>query len=187
MLIGFTGPEGAGKSTAAKLVAEARGLPIHPFAAPLKRMIEALGVAPRHMYGTPYDKAESLAIFGGRSAREAMQTLGTEWGRAQFGPDFWVRSWLATLPAGGAVADDCRFASEVDAIRSRGGVVIQIVRSLDDVSRVPRHASEDFASLAYDVRVVNNKCPNVLRNKLIVALNEWSVSQSAATRVLAAE
>lgn len=165
MLIGFCGPEGAGKSYAAKVLAEATGFPIVPFARPLKKMIEALGVDLRHLYGTPKDKAEPLAIFGGQPARHAMQTLGTEWGRQCIGADFWVRAWLATVAAEGlvssagdvcAIADDVRFPNEARAILDAGGVVIQVVRSELDLERQPRHASEDFKSVPFTFRAVNS-------------------------------
>lgn len=168
MIIGICGPEGAGKSTAAKLLrAHLRG-EIHPFAAPLKRMIAALGVDGAHLYGAPADKAAPLALFGGKSARDAMQTLGTEWGRQCIGHDFWRDAWAASLPAAPVViADDVRFENEARAILDRGGVVIQLVRSLSDLQREPRHASEDFRRVPYTSRVINDKCPTILLQRLI--------------------
>lgn len=171
MLIGLCGPEGAGKSLAARLIAaQIPGAVIHPFAAPLKRMIEALGVDRKHLYGKPEEKAASLYLFGGRSARDAMQTLGTEWGRVCVDPEIWVRAWLASLPTAPAIADDLRFQNEADAIKSRGGRIICVVRSMRDFERVPRHASENFAAVPYDCVVLNDKCPTILGQRLAEAL-----------------
>lgn len=180
MLIGLCGPEGAGKSTAAKLIAGTYRLPVWPFAGPLKRMIEALGVDPRHLYGTPADKAEPLALFGGQTARHAMQTLGTEWGRQCIGSDFWVRAWLATVPAGGAIADDVRFPNEAEAVLNAGGVMVRVIRSPRDLLKSPRHPSEDFARLPYTFEVVNDKCPSILLDRLARGLADF---QGAASRV----
>ena len=183
MLIGFCGPEGAGKTTAARLLAEIYGLPICPFAGPLKRMIEALGVPPRHLYGSPADKAAPLAIFDGKTARHAMQTLGTEWGRKCIADDFWVRAWIETVPKK-AIADDVRFANEAEAILSRGGIVVRVVRSQRDTLKTPGHASEDFASVPYSFEVVNDRCTSILRDRLVTACMDF---QSAATRARVAE
>lgn len=170
-LIGLCGPEGAGKSMAAKLLRVHTRGEIHPFAAPLKRMIEALGVDRKHLYGTPAEKAEPLPLFGGLTARHAMQTLGTEWGRRCIDGDFWVRTWFATMPfATVVIADDVRFENEARAILNEGGRVIQVIRDLDDLNRTPKHASEDFARVPFSVRVVNDKCPTILQRRLIEAL-----------------
>lgn len=134
-------------------------------------MVESLGVDPKHLYGTPLEKEQPLPIFGGRTARHAMQTLGTEWGRNCIDNDFWVRTWLATLPdAKTVIADDVRFANEARAILERGGVMIRVMRRYNELLRTARHASEDFAALPFTFQVVNDKCPTVLRNRLVEGL-----------------
>jgi hypothetical protein len=166
MIIGLCGPEGAGKSTAAQILVSELGCIIHPFAAPLKRMLEALGVSERHLYGSQADKLEPLDILGGKSARQALQLLGTEWGREMICPDLWERAWRAGVPRKGCIADDVRFPNEVDAIQSLGGTVICIVRSGLDFSRKPKHPSEDFGALPYDRFVINNGSVQDLRDRL---------------------
>lgn len=143
-------------------------------------MIASLCVDAKHLYGTPAEKAQCLPIFGGRSARHAMQTLGTEWGRECIGPDFWCRAWLATLPdAPAVIADDVRFANEARAVLDRGGVIIRIIRSEYDLQRTPLHASEDFAALPFTFQIVNDKCPTILQRRLVEGLQ--------AVRTVAAE
>ena len=142
-------------------------------------MLEAIGVPPAALYGSQADKAAPLDLFNGQSARFAMQTLGTEWGRNFFGPDFWSRAWGAQVDAGTVlggtpgeewagviVADDVRFPSEVEAIRARGGIVIQLIRSEDDLKREPKHASEAFQFVPYDIRIVNDGTKRQLAAKL---------------------
>lgn len=170
-VIGLIGPEGAGKSTCAAILEGRHGYARLPFAAPLKRMIAALGVHDRHLYGTPEDKAAPLAIFGGKSARWAMQTLGTEWGRECIGAGFWGDVWESQ--AGGlerVVSDDVRFPNEAERVRRMGGVVLCVVRSPDDFNREPRHASEDFAAVKFDALVVNDGSIERLAVQLDAAL-----------------
>lgn len=179
MLIGLSGPLGAGKSLAARLLSVHCGLPIVPLAAPLKAMLETLGVPPVNLYGTPAQKAEPLAMLGGKSAREAMQTLGTEWGRQCVSESLWRDAWLAKAGTR-AIADDVRFADEAEMIRSRGGVVLCIVRNHEQFYATATHASENFADVPFDVAVINDKCPTILRDRLINAVETARAAKIAA-------
>lgn len=170
MIIGICGPEGAGKSLAARILAAQMPGVIHPFAAPLKKMLEALGVDGKHLYGSPENKLAPLAIFNGKSARHAMQTLGTEWGRNCIDIGFWVRAWGNSLPSGHVIADDVRFETEAEAVRSRGGIVIKIIRDEADLTRATKHSSENFNAITHDVLVLNDKCPTILGQKLAAAI-----------------
>lgn len=82
--------------------------------------------------------------------RYALQTLGTEWGR-QINEDIWLlcaeREAVNRQVDGFVVVADCRFVNEAAFIRSRGGLVVKIVRPGCDGSDalaagVPTHASE---------------------------------------------
>lgn len=132
-------------------------------------MLLTLGVPHRNLYGNDADKNEPLHVLGGKTARRAAQTLGTQWGRMCMDGDFWVRAWANRIGDEWAdrarrgmaqpemlVADDCRFPNEVDEIRRRNGMVLTIVRDLGDFNRIPQHASEDFASLRSDAVIVND-------------------------------
>jgi len=154
-IIGFSGRAGAGKSTAARRLVEAHGFVRRPFAGPLKDMLRALLRA--QGASEPY-VAEALdgarkeapsAFLAGCTPRQAMQTLGTEWGRA-LSADFWLEAWRNTLPAEARiVVDDVRFANEAAAIAELGGEVWRIERpgaGLEGAAAL--HASErgDFAA-----------------------------------------
>jgi hypothetical protein len=133
ILIAFTGLAGSGKSTAALHLVEQYGYARVRFADPLKKMMAALGLTPEQYDGalkeTPCD------LLCGKTPRRAMQSIGTEWGRALIGPDVWTRAWQHSvrqfdqLPFDQhIVVDDCRFPNEVEAVKEMGGVIVYIAR-----------------------------------------------------------
>lgn len=125
-LIGLAGLAGSGKSTVAGFLVR-QGYTRISFAGPLKAMMRAAlreagvdaGTIHRMVAGDL--KEAPSPVLMGCSPREAMQTLGTEWGRECIGGDFWTRCALqkaeAILAAGGRVViDDVRFLNEAAAI-----------------------------------------------------------------------
>lgn len=157
LVIGLKGPEGAGKSTVAKMIHNRYGGDIIPFAAPLKNMLEALGVPAINLYGSPEDKLKPLPILCGKSARVGLQTLGTEWGRDLIGDTIWTTAWLHTAARSKApviVADDARFESEVNAIRSLGGVIIEVAPEKENRDEA-LHRSQHYWKLPTDYRIEN--------------------------------
>lgn len=129
-LIGITGLAGAGKSTAANLLVSSHGFRRLSLAQPVRDMLAALGVSPRQMSdekNTPIDWA------GGKTPRQMMQTLGTEWGRGMVCQELWVnatrRKVRQFLSEGRAVViDDVRFDNEAELVRELGGAVVEIIR-----------------------------------------------------------
>lgn len=128
-IIALSGPTGSGKSTAAAFLQD-KGYTLVKFAGPLKAMCRAVGLTDEHIEGDL--KERPLDWLQGKSPRQFMQLLGTEFGRDCIGPHFWVGLWeravLDVLDQGGrVVCDDCRFANEADAVRKLGGVVVRLV------------------------------------------------------------
>ena len=157
LLIGLTGLAGSGKSSVAGILRRRYGGRVVPFASPLKKMLAALGVPKACLYGA--DKERPLDLLRGHTARHAMQTLGTEWGRGLIGDDFWLCAWADAVSAVPrdvlvVVADDVRFANEAECIRDNGGLVLRVVRP-SGRSTAGGHASEtgDFAA---DAMILNN-------------------------------
>lgn len=126
--LGLAGLPGAGKSTVAKILVERHGFTRLRFAGRLKAMLHALGLDERHTDGdlkeTPCD------LLGGKTPREAMQTLGTDWGRQLVAPDLWLRAAIAEArrTPGDIVFDDVRFENEAAIIRKAGGHVLRVER-----------------------------------------------------------
>lgn len=138
-VIGLTGYVGAGKTTAAEYLVANHQYVRRPMARMLKLMLQAIGLAPAHVDGGL--KNEPCDLLCGITPRQAMQTLGTEWGRDLIHQDLWVTLWKASVEKIGmpVVCDDVRFANEAAAIRKMGGIIVRIDRS---TTRESDHRSE---------------------------------------------
>lgn len=145
-VIGLCGLAGAGKTTAARWIVSQHGYRAAPFAEPLKLMGRAFGLTWDEMYGD--SKEVPTEALCGKSPRQFMQLLGTEFGRQLIGPDIWVRRWQVhvaewrTIGATAFVADDVRFPNEADAIRAAGGILVRIERAGAGSATGAGHASE---------------------------------------------
>ena len=172
VVIGLTGAAGSGKTTAALRIVENWGGDRRPFAGPLKRMLQnfledqgaGLAMAIRMVSGDL--KAAPSKYLGGRTPREAMQLLGTEWGRC-LSSSLWVDAWRneierARLHAASddapalIVVDDVRFPNEIAAIRSLGGIIVRIDRpGAGLIGSAGRHASETADLGQPDMTIAN--------------------------------
>jgi hypothetical protein len=129
-IIGFCGSATAGKTTAANALVEALGYHKLSFAAPLRAMLRALGVTDEQMSA---GKNAPIPWLGGKTPRELMQTIGTEWGRKMVSECIWLDATsriILGLPSDvpGVVFDDVRFDNEAKMLRDLGGVIIRIER-----------------------------------------------------------
>ena len=126
-LIGITGYKGVGKSEVAKALQSIGDVQILSFASPIKEMINnVVNIDELFAYG----KEAPLISLGGNSYREALQSLGTEWGRDFLGKDIWANKGLVKAKALNTaglniVFDDVRFDNEAQAILDRGGIVVE--------------------------------------------------------------
>lgn len=147
MLIGITGPAGAGKDTVADMLVE-RGFVKLAFAGPLKEMLAVIGMP------EPADRALKEAQIEGFDFtwRRAIQTLGTEWGRG-LDWDIWtkivgcrIHNLLAAQEYVGATAhivlSDVRFENEAMMIRQLGGCVVHLEGRKVDLGSAAGHVSE---------------------------------------------
>jgi len=141
-IIGIAGRKGSGKTTLAEAMVQ-YGWVHDSFAAPIRRFLcilfdidqldlEAIKEAPQR-------------ALGGRTPRQVMQLLGTEWMRAYCGQDVWLNALRAriasTIGAGrNVVISDVRFENEAKFIRDLGGVVVWLERSA--VCGIDEHVSE---------------------------------------------
>jgi hypothetical protein len=162
MLIGLTGQAGAGKDTVAEMLAEQRGGYIAAFADPLYECVSAITGMPKRRLRDRAVK-ETVIPWLGRSPRQMLQTLGTEWGRQAVHEDIWVRSLMERvkplLEAGRlVVVTDVRFDNEAAAVTAEGGEVWRVIRPgwkcLDEAAA--GHSSEAGVSERFVTRTITN-------------------------------
>ncbi|RKZ11296.1 deoxynucleotide monophosphate kinase [bacterium] len=145
ILIGLAGPARSGKDSVANIIKDQTMAMNIAFAEPIKKMLSALldPITPNARW-EPVDKEQQIPRIG-KSYRQLIQTLGTEWGRDLINPDIWLN--LAMTKAdywlnlnSHVTITDVRFANEADAIRQRGGYIWHIDRP--NIQIVNPHASE---------------------------------------------
>lgn len=159
MLIGFAGPAGSGKTTAARMVAGRFGM--FSFAAPLKRGVrEIFGFTTEQLY--TLEGKQAIDPIWGISPREALQFLGTDCLRERW-PDFWIRRMGHALDCVTDVADeiiaidDCRFPNELQMVRDRGGIIVHIIgRKASLTPEQEAHASEQSLDVMVGDHTLDN-------------------------------
>lgn len=150
ILIGLTGHKGAGKSAFAAMLAGRVTVDRIHIATPLKNMLRVLGVTDAQLDGD--EKETPCDLLNGATPRHAMQTLGTEWGRDLIDLNLWVDQWARAAEQSAApvvINESVRFHNELDAIKSRGGLIVRICRP---GYHGDNHSSEN-ADLPFDVCV----------------------------------
>lgn len=163
ILLAMYGRARSGKDTAADYLAQQLGLYKYAFAEPLKTMLKSV-------FGDHFHEGDRSGICPetGKSYREMMQTLGTEWGRNLMTEDVWInlvqKKWewvkdgcphetplgrISNLHLGkaqvtqGMILSDLRFDAEAEWVRSQGGYVIEIKRADDSPAQgIVGHQSE---------------------------------------------
>lgn len=146
-IVAFSGKRRAGKDLAATALVDL-GYEKIALAEPLKMFLgDVLGLpeGDARLWG-PSQRREEIIPSVGRSVREMLQTLGTEWGRDSVHPDVWINFLLRRCEQDRAykfVVTDVRFPNELVRIKEVGGKVIRIRRpsvEMDDAAS--HHASE---------------------------------------------
>ena len=149
-LIGIHGLAGSGKTEVSNHLCLELGYFNVKFAGPLKSMIGTLlvksGVCQKYEVNQYLEgdlKEIPIPQFDGKSPRDLMQTLGTEWGRGCVSQTLWVDAWkgLVSRVPSNVVTDDVRFENEAAMIRDRGGRIIHLYRA-DLARNAPQHVSE---------------------------------------------
>lgn len=102
---------------------------------PLKDMLIALGLTERDVAGTPEERALPQPLLGGKSARDAMKSLGTDWARNMVTPDLWANAiklrlvdHFSTVNPSPVVIDDLRFPNDWAVVKDMGGMILAIRR-----------------------------------------------------------
>jgi hypothetical protein len=161
-LIGLHGPAGCGKDTVAEILCAAQEFRSVSFAEPLIDMLVAGFRVPKSYFTDRNLKEIPIPELCGKSPRQLMQTLGTEWGRNYVDCDVWVKiadrkiEYLRKLAAAGnayiegIVATDVRFQNEYDYIRNHGGTIWHIRRPINPNEINPTHVSDKLMKIDTD-------------------------------------
>ncbi len=169
MLIGLAGNAGVGKDTAAGYLRAAHGFRQIAFADPIRAMLQA--AFPLEPKDFEHGRKEELLPNLGKSPRQLMQSLATEWGRNLVHDEIWVRlaedKVLAEHVTLGreVVISDVRHEIEAAMIRKHRGVVVHLRRST--ALRVAPHSSEaGIAVCLGDWEIQNDRRPEDLFDEL---------------------
>jgi hypothetical protein len=164
MLIGLCGAAGAGKNSVAEFLTDSDGCTFMQmaFADPLYQCISTITGLPVARLKDRVVK-EAVIPWLGKSPRQLLQSLGTEWGRDSVHPEIWIR--IAMERAGQhlsvgrcVVIADVRFNNEAQAIVDAGGEVWRVKRPgwrclADDAAA---HQSEAGVSDHLIARTIDN-------------------------------
>ena len=172
-LIALNGAKTVGKSTIANaLAALSDDVVIVSFATPIRAMLQAMGVDQHNLNVAKEEPIEGL----GKSARQLLCSLGTEWGRGMVNKDVWLwamQQQIQNVIDGAAnpedlvvVIDDCRFANEAEWVRKVGGDVVRLIR--DGITYSGDHSSEqplpnDLIDWEFDAGGVQNCIKNIVQ------------------------
>jgi hypothetical protein len=136
-IIGLAGPAGVGKSfLAMKLKGITHG-ELFSFAANIRMGLYIMGLSINY-------EDKRAPVYNGKSTRDLMRSLGTEWGREKVGQDIWVDLLMARIDqceSHLAIIDDVRFPNEAHSIRHRGGIVVELSR--EGIAYEGSHVTED--------------------------------------------
>ncbi len=151
-IIGIAGRAGAGKNTVAEMIP---GAAVFGFADPLYEGLAAMLGVPEEMLRSRRNK-ETPLVWLGKSPRELMQLLGTEWGRGMVAQDIWLRLAKRRIETYGGtiVFSDVRFDNEAEWIRNQGGEVWLVEREQETHHT---HSSEAGISPHLIDRVIDNR------------------------------
>jgi len=102
---------------------------------------------------------EEVIQWLGKSPRELLQLLGTEFGRNMIHPEIWIRSAVERIDSSSPVVfTDVRFDNEAEAIQEAGGVIFEVIRpSIGCLkSHTAAHVSEQGISREHILLTIEN-------------------------------
>ena len=160
ILIGFSGPAGSGKDTAANTLVHHLGFNTTAFADPLKWGICEMFCLDRDVFKSRETKEAKIPGLN-LSPRELAKIIGTDCVREMIGENTWIhvmakryQDFCASELTRLAITD-IRFENEAAWIRKSGGAVIHVVRSGVSWDKTA-HASEHGIAIRPDDCILTN-------------------------------
>lgn len=183
--VGLTGRKRSGKNTAGAAF-ENMGFESMSFAMPIKLMLASLleyqGVDPAIIYRMLDDDLKEVPTpyLQGKTPRQAMQTLGTEWGRVMIGDTLWSDALIrASHGYDNVVVTDVRFPNELKALNEKGAFIYRVVRP-DNPAGNDDHPSETFIDGLDVTSEIINQAPTAEAFMLQVMKTFFDDGQSGA-------
>jgi hypothetical protein len=146
MIIGLTGFAGSGKSEVAQYISSTqrflRANMKDGLVAEMKKNFPDL----LREIALATDSKDANELFKNKPPlmRALMQNYGTEV-RRKDNPNYWIHKWADDVDGlvrqgKNVVVDDVRFLNEAEAVKSRGGIIIRVVR--ENIKEPLSHSSE---------------------------------------------
>ncbi|MFS0887025.1 hypothetical protein [Aeromicrobium sp. 179-A 4D2 NHS] len=193
LIIGLHGYQRSGKDTSGDYLHERFGFEKVSFAAPLKAGLYALNPwvagAPDENGNRRFRLLQNLVDELGwegikasaewkDDSRRLQQRFGTETARETFWEDFWLDladRHMSESPVTKFAICDARFQNEVDFIRSKGGIMVNVVRP--GFGPQENHKSEQ--ALECDITVTNDGSLDDLYAKIDALVADLAASKAA--------
>lgn len=172
LLVGICGEAGAGKDTVAAIIHKYFASHTMAFADPIRAAVSAMLDIPISTLQHRESKEERIIDLG-KSPRQIMQLLGTEFGREMIHPELWLKIASSRLQkhlkTSYVVITDVRFDNEAEMIHKLNGYIIKVVRH--GLKPVAAHVSEQGISSKYVIlTIVNDGTMDELAAKVRAAM-----------------
>lgn len=192
-LIAIAAPAGSGKSEVARRLMYLYGFRRVKMAAVLKNMIrsmlQSVGYSKRAIESMVEGDLKEMPVpeLGGYTTRHAMQTIGTEWGRECFDPDFWARlafRKIDRLIGSGKriVIDDIRFVNEREFVRSASGICVAVTGRLNETSAHLHISEQNYDQLEPEWILENNGSLEELYRTVDLMVQRYGLRSTFAGR-----
>lgn len=197
MIAAISGKRGAGKDAIADVLVKEFGFWRIGLADPMKRFLLHEEVFTKEQLFGPSENREEVDPRWNKSARQALQTLGTEWGR-NFCEDLWIQilirdaQRIQKLEGKNIVVTDIRFSNELEALDKAGARLVRVRRpelakrssikdaDFDVFESTAKHASEtsldDVSDDRFDQCLQNDGTLEDLHEKVRTMARFWSMS-----------
>jgi len=171
MIIGICGKKGHGKDAIGKVLVDELRFKREYFAKPLKDALKVLlNMSDDQVHG---HLREVLDVRYNITPRQALQTLGTEWGRNYIHQDIWAMTCIErmrSLSESNWVVTDLRFLNEERLLREGGSHIIKVIRPESKKGSFTEHQSEiEIDNIKADITIVNDGTLDQLNATVIQA------------------
>lgn len=173
ILVGITGKAGAGKDTIGDYLKANYNFRSVAFAAPLKAGVKAMFDLDDTQLDHPLK--EQIIPEIGKSPRQLMQLLGTEYGRDLVHQDLWLLLAKKKIEAYAALGynvaiTDARFDNEADFVRHNHGIVLHVERG-ESGTKFAHPSEAGVKRESRDYLIANNSTMDELYKKIDVFMS----------------